>query len=192
MTGKRYVGKSINISHRFKAHLKDSRSYIDRALKKYGQDAFAFDTLELCSEDVLSRREIHWIATFDCVVPNGYNHTYGGDGGGRPSLETRKKLSLARKGKLKSDEHRKKISEAHIGLKKNITLPPEHRRKIGESVKLSYEHGRRTSQKGKRMSEETKRKISEAQKGRYFSPEHRRKISEGQKERYARQKLSKS
>ena len=79
------------------------------------------------------------------------------------------------KGKKKperSEEHRRKLSEAMKGKKRS----EEHRRKLSEATK-----GRRNPNYGKKCSEETKKKISESLKGREFSEETKRKISEAMK-----------
>ena len=69
--------------------------------------------------------------------------------GKKRSEETRKKLSEAKKGKQFSEEHKKKLSEAHKGK----SLSEEHKKKLSEA------------HKGKCLSEETRKKMSEAQKG---------------------------
>ena len=69
--------------------------------------------------------------------------------GRQKSEETRKKLSEAHKGRRLSEEHKKKLSEAHKG----ICLSEEHKKKIGEA------------HKGICFSEEHKKKLSEANKG---------------------------
>ena len=69
------------------------------------------------------------------------------------------------KGKKKSEETKRKMSETHKGH----TVSEETRRKIGEA------------RKGRKFSEEWKRKISEAQKGHTVSEEHRKKIGEANK-----------
>lgn len=69
------------------------------------------------------------------------------------------------KGKIRSDEFRKKCSESRKGVK----LSEEHKKKMSES------------RKGIKPSEETLKKLSEARRGKKFSSEHKRKISESQK-----------
>ena len=99
---------------------------------------------------------------------------------GKPKTEEhKKKLSEAHKGKHigekhsmygkhHSDESKKKMSEAH----KNMS--EETRRKLSESHK-----GKPAWSKGKKFSEEHKKKMSEAHKN--MSEEHRKKISEAKK-----------
>ena len=82
------------------------------------------------------------------------------------SEEHRRKLSEAAKGRKLSEETRRKMSEAKRKLPERSE---EHRRNISEALK------------GRKLSEETRRKMSEAKKGRKFTEEHRRKISEARK-----------
>jgi len=99
--------------------------------------------------------------------------------------ETKKKISIAHKGKHLSEEHKRKISEAN----KKTFSSEELRRKMSEARKgkhLSDEAKRKVSQanKGKRLSNETKEKIGRASRGRYFSKEARKKIGEAHRGRH--------
>lgn len=98
------------------------------------------------------------------------------------SEETKRKMSEAKKGKNRSFEVRKKISEAT----KKAMLNPLIRKKISLAMtgkKLSEEHKRKISlaTKGKKhlpFSEEHKRKLSESHKGHKISETTRKKMSE--------------
>lgn len=79
---------------------------------------------------------------------------------------------MVNKGGHLSEEHRRKISEAHKGKH----FSEEHRRKISESKK-----GKNHPCYGKHLSEDTKRKISEAKKGKHHTEEARKKMSEAKK-----------
>jgi hypothetical protein len=87
------------------------------------------------------------------------NKTDGGEGPSNPSIETRKKMSDVKKGKLLSDEHKRKMREAH----KNPS--EEFRKKISYATK-----GEKNPMYGKRHSEETKQKISRMRKGKNTKP----------------------
>jgi hypothetical protein len=109
-----------------------------------------------------------------------YNKTDGGEGPSNPSVETRKKMSEAHKGKTLSEEHKGKISEALKGK----TVSAETKRKMSEASK-----GEKHPNYGKTISEETRRKLSEAHKN--ISEETRIKMSEARKGKLIPKKLNK-
>ena len=97
------------------------------------------------------------------------------------SEETKKKLSEALKGRKcgpHSDETKKKISEANKGKKRTS----EQKKKMSEAHKgqIAWNKGKKT----RPHSEETRKKISEAHKGHSHSEETKRKISEALKGRH--------
>lgn len=95
--------------------------------------------------------------------------------GQKRSEEAKRKMSIAHlglipgnKGVPHSEEAKKKMSIAHTGK----ILSEEHKRKIGEAGK------------GRQFSEETRKKMSEKAKSRKYKPlsqEHKRKLSESMK-----------
>ena len=118
--------------------------------------------------------------------------------GKKHTEETKRKMSESHRGKVSSckgiklsEEHKQKISKALKGRK----CPPfskEHRQNIGKASKgrvpsietrkkISEASKGRTVWKGKKHTEETKRRMSEARKGKKFSEEHKRKIGLGNK-----------
>jgi group I intron endonuclease len=124
VSGKCYIGKTNNFKRRKKEHLSDpncrEETILHRAIKKYSKDNFEWIILEECSDlEALNFREQCYIAEFGTLVPYGYNCTGGGDGGGRWSEYSRQKSSNERKGKLKSDEWKRKIGVAHLGVKRS-------------------------------------------------------------------------
>ena len=111
------------------------------------------------TEEEAFRHEVYMIAVFgrkDLGTGILQNRTDGGEGasGAIKSDETRKKLSEANKGRTYSEETRKKMSEANKNPSK------ETRKKMSEARK-----GERNPFCGKNHSDENRRKISEAQKG---------------------------
>lgn len=158
-TGMAYVGQSVDIVKRWSAHTTPGKksSGIQNAIKEAGIEAFHFFVLEICAREDLNDREIHWIKTYDCVNPKGYNGNSGGGAPTKVSDETKKKVSAALKGKKKpprskehiekqaattrgipkSTEHKIKMSAAGKGRK----LPPrseEHKAKHLEAVKKTW------------------------------------------------------
>lgn len=70
ITGKSYVGSSVNLGNRFKYYFSLSSiskylikkpSYIYRAIIKYGYNNFTLDILEYCEPDVVLKREQFYI-----------------------------------------------------------------------------------------------------------------------------------
>lgn len=67
-TNKIYVGKSINISKRWKQHINqlNSQTHHNHKLQydwllNNGIDGFDFEVLEECTKDILDKRERYWI-----------------------------------------------------------------------------------------------------------------------------------
>lgn len=96
-SGRGYVGSSRIIKRRWKAHLTQLRSNrhpnfkLQCAWNKHGEGAFSFEVLELCSEDQLREREVHWIASLNSFK-QGYNCSELGAG---PDEKTRKLIAEA-------------------------------------------------------------------------------------------------
>ena len=82
INGKIYVGKTQRtVEERFKEHARHNKTYISKAIQKYGKENFQIEVIEICNNvDDLDERERYWINFFNCKVPNGYNFTDGGEG----------------------------------------------------------------------------------------------------------------
>ena len=170
---KKYIGKCHgDVKSRYRHHANGHGSVpLKRAFGKYGIDNFTFEILhDGIIDDFLNYYEIEAIRVHNSKVPYGYNLTDGGEGmlGYSPSTETRRKISVAQKGKKgkpHTAETRHKIGKANSGK----THSEETRRKMS------------MSRKGRIVSSETRHKISEANSGRKHSVETRRKLSEAKK-----------
>jgi len=120
---------------------------------------------------------------------------------GKPLTDEHKeKLKAATKGRKLSPEHAAKLSEIN---KSRAPLTEEQRRKRGEAISSALRarsdedkdkmrarlseiaKGRESPMKGKKMSEESRAKMSKARKGRQVSDEQKRKISETMKNKPA-------
>lgn len=195
INGKRYIGMSMfSMEKRWDEHvylaLNNKYNFIFyKAIRKYGagDDIWEHKILELCSSEKEAKdAEIKWIKQFNTNINNesgyGYNMTDGGEGtSGRPQTEeskskiskTRKDLGLAR-------------GEKNPMFGKRGENSPIYRDKNGFYGKIHSEESKKrmsNANKGNQFalgairSEETKRKLSEANKGKIQSEEQRKKQS---------------
>jgi group I intron endonuclease len=162
---KKYIGiTKYSLEERFYQHIK--RGFLlTEAIKKYGKEKFSIELIEeVESPERAYELEIFYIKKYNTKAPFGYNLTDGGDGifGWQPSDEYRKECSERAKelhknkkvgmyGKKHNDETKRKMSEASKGNKNCLG------RILSEETKLKIS----TSNKGKTVSESTKKKISE-------------------------------
>ena len=133
VNGKMYIGQALDIEDRWGKHRSMLKSryhtnkHLQNAWDKYGEESFEFSILLVCEENQLNTYEQYYIfelMTYDDRV--GYNKNYGGDSG-RPTEETRKKMSENHAnvkgennhmyGKHHTEETRKKMSKSLKGKK---------------------------------------------------------------------------
>lgn len=158
INNKCYIGlTTLPFSLRWSTHKNDiikSDYPLYRSIRKYGLEAFKIETIcSALNTKSLSELEIYFIKYYNSVVPNGYNCTYGGE---RPiySEESRKKMSLAKKGKspwnkglktgLQLIEH--KIKAAAGNFKPIQSISPEGVVKNYKSLKETKKDGFNPSQ----------------------------------------------
>lgn len=99
LNGKQYVGQhrynGVGLDPKYKG---SGHALLD-AYNSVGQENFKMELIEECDDELLNEREIYWISVYDCVAPNGYNLTYGGEQY-KMSEETKRKIGNANKAKL--------------------------------------------------------------------------------------------
>jgi len=120
--GKEYVGQTICTlekrwaRHRWDCTLKRVRMAITAAISKYGEEAFERSVLCECqSQSELDKMEVYYIKERSTLSPNGYNLSMGGNGKGKMSEESKRKVSEANKGRVFTKVHREKLSKSHMG-----------------------------------------------------------------------------
>ena len=152
INSKIYVGQTIRLLRvRFNEHCNKDKGNLRNAIDKYGRENFTIEVLCECdSIEELNEREEFFIESLNTMKPNGYNLLRGG----------RNKIPL--------ESSRIKMSEAHMG-EKHFYFGKKRDPAIGIAVSKA-----RT---GTKLSDETKKKLSESKKGRKFSKEHKEKIS---------------
>lgn len=181
INNKVYIGQSINIKNRWKDHINalnredSSCTLLQRAWKKYKQENFSFEILELCSESELDDVEIKYIEFYD-AIRNGYNIELGGNKNKHLSDETKKKIGNSNRGRHHSEKTRQKMSESRVGENNGMYgrhHSEESKKKMSDAAKNRPGHRPsddglkriRLANLGKEVSEETRRKIGEANKG---------------------------
>ena len=124
--GKLYIGQTVNFKERKKNHLVSLRSgthsneHLQRAFNKFGEEHFTIKILQECKENELDDLERFYIAKYDSTnKKKGYNILEGGERPGyrKHNAETKKKMSLAGKGRKFSEAHKKNIGLANKGKK---------------------------------------------------------------------------
>ena len=171
VNGRVYVGSTTrSLKRRWIEHRRDLRyarhpnRYLQFSWNKHGEEAFLFVILvRTRGVDEAIKLEQEWLDFFRF---GGEVYNFGKVAkcpmqGLAVSDETKRKLSLANKGRVFSEEHKRRISQAKTGtvraplseerkqqlsrLNKGKQLSEEHKRKIAESVKRSWSFRERTS-----------------------------------------------
>jgi hypothetical protein len=216
ITGKKYIGQSINIKRRFAQHKraveknKKSECFVmHRSMAKHGVDKFTFEVLLYATDrEYMNLMEEKCIEKLNTLHPNGYNLNTGGQCPIAISDASRQKM-MGRipwnKNVPMTEEQKIKLSKAKKGKpgRKGFTVSEEQKRKQSIAMK-----GKPAINKGVSMSEEQKVKLrgldksytktpeyrkmmSEALKKRVFTAEHRAKIAETKRQKAELNKMRK-
>ena len=178
VTGKCYVGSTININKRFIKHKTELKCNKHHSLKlqnsynKHGVNSFVYETIEECSEDIIIVREQHYIDLYNSYR-EGYNCApkAGNRLGLKHSDESKRKMSKSQTGKKLSKETKEKLRNIRLG------------KKASKETKLKWSKQRTGNSfaKGFKHSDETRKKVSESKMGHKVSIETKKKISESKK-----------
>jgi len=134
ITNRSYIGiTSQGYIKRFNVHVSEAKrhkydTYLHRSIRLHGSENFSIEVLETHEdrqEALLA--EVRLIKELGTLQPKGYNQHEGGKGGFlNPSKELREKLRNAKlgkpshnKGKIMSEEQKKKLSDIHKGKSKS-------------------------------------------------------------------------
>jgi group I intron endonuclease len=201
INGKIYIGQRKNSSKKIKNYL-GSGVLISKAIKKYGKENFKKEILCHCKDiNELNIEEINYIKKYKESGSSMYNLSDGGGGQlglsgekspnykRKHSDEVKLKMSICKQGE-KNPMYGKKITDEHkqkiINKNKGRIVSFETKNKIRNAIKgeKNGHYGKKPWNYGKKFSEESKRKMSEAKKeeknffyGKKFSEEHKKKIS---------------
>lgn len=154
INGKKYVGQTKRpLKVRFREHT--SKNFlIGKVIRKYGTENFTIEEIEKCmNQEQLNEREMFWIAHFNCMIPNGYNCTSGGEGKIiTPKMSVQRSVAATRFWASKSKDERSLMAKEREARKS-----PESRSKSARKAAAT-----------RNLNVETHAKMSKAQ--RYESP----------------------
>lgn len=174
ITQKCYIGESkcLNVNRRWNQHKKtieNNKGYcpvLRDAVIKYGIENFIFTVIVVCFDDDRFKYEKEYIQKYNSVVPNGYNVTNGGEGGGgfqgkKHSEEVKNKIKNTLKQKyIDNPELKNQLSERN---KIVLNIPEvKERMKLGMLNSEKYQKAIRAPRAP--TTDDVKRKISEGLK----------------------------
>jgi group I intron endonuclease len=170
VNGKVYIGSAAeSIDRRLYAHryMLDAGTHpnihLQRSWDKHGEEAFTFAPKERCRPEDCIKREQHWLDNLECCK-KGFNicPTAGSRLGTMFSEESKRKISVAHKGRKASPEARAKMSATRKGKRHT----EQSREKMKEN---SWARGPK--------AEEIAAKISAGLKSRPHNPERVAKMA---------------
>lgn len=188
-------------------HRKHHNSYLQNSYNKHGIGAFKFSIIEKCEKEELEIREQYWYEYYkengkvynirnDVRTCRGFKHSektkqkisesHSGEKhylyGKSLSEETKRKISLAKKGKKQTEEAKRKLSESNKGKKpKKQTIEASIKVRKGKHLSEEHKHKISLKMKGRKISNEKKEQIRNTLKGHIVTEETKKKISEAQK-----------
>lgn len=166
-----YIGQSQNIrkrlyDHRFKLNAEyHCNPHLQASWNKYGEKAFKFEVLELCTVEQLDEREQHYL---DIYIPKGICYNVATD------------VQATNRGRKETPEARaKKIATRMANGGYNVSEETREKLRIASSGHVHSEEQKekmRIAATGRKHTPETCMKMSAMNKGKKHSPETRAKI----------------
>ena len=142
VSGKSYVGSSINLGIRFKNYFNYNylidpkrNMIIHKALIKYGYSGFKLDILEFCNKDEIIAKEQHYIN----ILNPEYNilKIAGSRLGHVLSENTKAKMRLQGKKRIYSEEHIDRMSKLYL-LRSKESREKDKERMLNLNISKSH------------------------------------------------------
>lgn len=175
-----YIGQSVDIKKRWKIyqylHCKHQQKLYNSFIK-YGVNKHKFEIVQLCEINQLNELEKYYVDLYQTFNNKyGLNLNDGGGANGKHSEETKRKIGLAHKGKIVSNETKLRISLAKQNMsdetKLKISLSQKGKKNSPESIRKTA-----LGNTGQKRSDEVKLKMSLALKGKKRTKETLEKMS---------------
>ena len=180
---KAYIGSAVNLDKRWRGHKYELRKnehhspYLQNAWDKYGEDAFEFNVLLRCDQDML--------LFYEQLCMDNLNSEYnmcrvaGSRLGSSTSEETKRKLRNASRGNKHSAGYKNHLGHTHSAdARRRMGIPSiGNKWGLGWTPSADTLHNFSQSHKGNKPSIETRQKMSESQRSRkLLSPDERLNI----------------
>ena len=138
LNGKVYIGQTVDYRKRKVGHFSYLRRnahrniYLQNSFNKYGESSFRIEIIKECTIDELDELEIYYMRKYNSIDrTQGYNMVIGGNTNKSFSDCIRQKMSQSQKGRIISEEHRKRIGKWHKGK----TISPKDIEKANKTKK---------------------------------------------------------
>jgi group I intron endonuclease len=157
-SGKSYIGQTFRpIEKRLEEHQKERSNCVAiyRAIRKHGWGNFDKVWYE-CPDEDLNKHEELMVDVLGTLSPGGYNLREGGGNNGKPSEESKQRMSKAHFGKTHTEKTKQKMGDYRLGK----TLSDGHKQNISEA-----KQGEKHHMFGKPHTKESKQKMSESHRG---------------------------
>lgn len=144
--GKIYIGQSRDLEKRKFQYSKYLKRYcrqlkLVNSINKYGWELHIFEIIEYCNFDLLNIKERYWQEFYNSIE-KGLNciYTKTKDKPALFGLETRNRMSKSQIGKIRSDSHKKKISQSKKGVSigNGKILTEEHKKAISNGFRPKF------------------------------------------------------
>lgn len=138
LNGKVYIGQTVDYRKRKVGHFSYLRRnahrnrYLQKSFNKYGESSFKMGIIKECAVDELDKLEIYYMRKYNSIDKTlGYNMVIGGNTNKSFPDYIRQKMSRSQRGRIISEEHRKRIGKWHKGK----TISPKDIEKANKTKK---------------------------------------------------------
>lgn len=201
--GRCYVGQSVDIKKRWLVHKRELRlgvhhaRYLQNAWTKYGEWAFTFEVAEECDASLLTEREQWFLdrsrAAFNTAPVSGSSR------GVVRSSEYRTKISALHAGRKHTPEVRQRMSEGQKRRERSsadleqirqlgLAFRGKPRRPETIAKRVASVAGRPSPLRGRKLSDETRARMSAAQMGHPVSESTRAAVGAANRLRRTRER----